>query len=303
MTLTSFDTKSLAQQLLTGVFPAKIFSNQKMVSESSDLYVTCSTTGSKKPSSAQGFIHLCKDGRVVSKKQQKADQKDAIFIIRVGLHDSGNYSCVFSIRELPLSTAVTSSLNIIPIRVIGMDLHPPARPRSAPPLMLSSALQPIFTQQIFPLLGRQLSRRETTWCSGVLFGTPCKRWVGACSSSPTWLKTGLWSSWSRSMRRGWRWNSLSRTSPWRILVITAAWCFLPNALKLLRRLSMEITAYFWKLKVRGYGGGGAIPVSWIRSLFLITKSIAVLSRNVWPTENNIRSDYRIVIYGSGSLFH
>lgn len=303
ITLTSFDTKSLAQQLLTGVFPAKILSSQKVVSESSDLYITCSTTGSKKPSAAQGFIYLCKDGRVVRKKQQKPNQKDTFFIIRVGLHDGGNYSCVFSVRDLPLSTAVASSLNIIPIRVIGMDLHPPAPPRSAPPLMLSSALQPIFTQQIFRLLGRQLSRRETMWRSGVLFRTPCKRRVGASSSSPTLLKMAPWSSWRHSMLRGWKWNSPSRTSPWRILVITAAWCFLPNASKLLGRLSMEITEYFWKLKVRGYDGGGAIPVSWARSLFLITKSIAVHSRNVWPTENNIWSDYRIVSCGSGRLFH
>lgn len=124
-----------------------------MVSEGSDLYITCSTTGSKKPSAAQGFIHLCKDGRVVRKKQQKPNQKDAIFIIRVGLHDGGNYSCVFSISELPLSAAATLSLNIIPIRVIGMDLHPPARPRSAPPLMLSSAFSANFHPADISLAG------------------------------------------------------------------------------------------------------------------------------------------------------
>lgn len=237
-----------------------------MVSERSDLYITCSTTGSKKPSAAHGFIHLCKDGRVVRKKQQKPNQKDALFIIRVGLHDSGNYSCVFSVRDLPLSAAAASSLNIIPVRVIGMNLHPPARPRSAPPLMLSSALQPIFTPQIFRLLGRQLSMRETMWRSGVLFRAACKRSVGASSSSPTWLKTGPWSSCRHSMLRGWRWNSPLKMSPWRILVITAVWCFLPNASKLPRRLPISITEYFWKLKVRGYDGGEAILVSWIRSL-------------------------------------
>ncbi|XP_011608033.2 uncharacterized protein isoform X1 [Takifugu rubripes] len=115
-----------------GVFPAKILSNQKVVSESSDLYITCSITGSKKPSAAQGFIHLCKDGRVVRKKQQKPNQKDTFFIIRVGLHDGGNYSCVFSVRDLPLSTAAATSLNIIPIRVIA-NFHPADISFAGPP--------------------------------------------------------------------------------------------------------------------------------------------------------------------------
>lgn len=127
--------------LLTGVFPVKILSGQKTVSESSDLYFICSTIGTKAPPGAQGFMHLCKDGRVVNKKRQRSNQNDAVFVvINVGLQDSGNYSCVYSANNLPESTAITG-LNVIPIHVIGKDLHPSGcrsiPPRSVPTLMLS----------------------------------------------------------------------------------------------------------------------------------------------------------------------
>lgn len=86
-------------------------------------------------------MHLCKDGRVVNKKRLKSNQHDTVFIINVGLHDSGNYSCTYSANELPLSTATIARLSVIPIRVIGMDLHPSEHsatpPRSVPSLMLS----------------------------------------------------------------------------------------------------------------------------------------------------------------------
>lgn len=138
--LLALNNSCLLQQIWTGVFPAKILTSQKTVSESSDLYITCSTLGTKTPP-GQGFMHLCKDGRVVSRKQQKSNQNDAVFIISVGLHNSGNYSCMYAAKELALSTATSTGLNVIPIRVIGTELHPSERrsapPRSVPPLMSS----------------------------------------------------------------------------------------------------------------------------------------------------------------------
>lgn len=115
----------------TGVFPAKILSGQKTVSESSDLYITCSTFGTKAPPGAQGFMYLCKDGQVVNKKRQRSNQNDVVFVVNVGLGDSGNYSCTFSANDLPLSTAAIAGLSVLPIRVVGMDLHPSER-RSTP---------------------------------------------------------------------------------------------------------------------------------------------------------------------------
>lgn len=86
-------------------------------------------------------MHLCKDGRVVNKKRQRSNQNDIVFIVSVGFHDSGNYSCTYSVNNLPLSTENITGLNVIPIRVIGMDLHPSecrsTPPRSVPPLILS----------------------------------------------------------------------------------------------------------------------------------------------------------------------
>lgn len=70
-------------------------------------------------------------------------------------------SCVFSVNDLPLNGA--KGFYVILIHVIGMDLHPPecgtACLCSAPPLMLSAALQPIFTQQTFGGAGHQSGRR------------------------------------------------------------------------------------------------------------------------------------------------
>lgn len=132
----------------TGVFPAKILSGQKMVSESSDLYITCSTFGTKVLPGAQGFMHLCKDGRVVKKKRQRSNQNDAVFIISAGLHDSGNYSCTYSAKDLPLSTATITGLNVIPIRVIGTELHP-SECRSAPPCSVAPLMSSLCSAASF----------------------------------------------------------------------------------------------------------------------------------------------------------
>lgn len=60
----------------------------------------------------------------MDKKRQKADENDIAFIVTVGLHDGGNYSCVYSRKNYPLSEVAMREVNIIPIRVIGKDLQP-----------------------------------------------------------------------------------------------------------------------------------------------------------------------------------
>lgn len=163
-----------------------------MVSESSHLYITCSTLNSKKPSSARGFMHLCKDGSVVRKKQQRSSENDVVFIVGARLCDAGNYSCVYSVDDLPLSAAA-EGLNAISIRVIGTDPPSPAeegegggggvRPRPAQVVPL--LLQPMFT----PPTSRRLGRRPSGWgassSSRALSPTSCRRWRAARSSGPT----------------------------------------------------------------------------------------------------------------------
>ncbi|XP_044063650.1 uncharacterized protein LOC122881459 [Siniperca chuatsi] len=103
------------------IFPARILAHQKTISERSDLYVTCSTFGSKKHTRVH--VYLCKDGVGISKKIQKQDQNDSTFIIqRVDLRQSGNYSCVYSIRNYSLSQVNKRGDNIIQILVIAYFL-------------------------------------------------------------------------------------------------------------------------------------------------------------------------------------
>lgn len=113
----------LFQQInVIDIFPAKILAQQKTISEDSDLYVTCSTFGIQKD--ALVYVYLCKDDFGINIKAQKQDQHDTTFIIsRVALHHSGNYSCVYSKRNISLSNVAKRGDNIIQILVIGKGFH------------------------------------------------------------------------------------------------------------------------------------------------------------------------------------
>ncbi|XP_035761960.1 uncharacterized protein LOC102788270 [Neolamprologus brichardi] len=99
------------------IFPAKILAQQTIISENSDLYVTCSTFGRKKDSMV--YVYLLKNGRGIQNLTQKQDKNDTLFTIsRAGLHHSGNYSCVYSPKHYTLSEVAKKGDNIIEILVI-----------------------------------------------------------------------------------------------------------------------------------------------------------------------------------------
>lgn len=62
-------------------------------------------------------------------KPQRSYLNETAFFVRAGLHDSGDYSCVYSEKDLPLSTAAIAGLNAIWITIIGTGLHPSERAR------------------------------------------------------------------------------------------------------------------------------------------------------------------------------
>ncbi|XP_033972069.1 uncharacterized protein LOC117471294 isoform X2 [Trematomus bernacchii] len=95
---------------------ANILAQQKTISENSYLVLTCSTFGKKKQ--IQVTVYLCKGDLWIEKKQQKQDRYETTFTIhRVGLHHSGNYSCVYSTRD-DLPPKVTKKREPIEIVVI-----------------------------------------------------------------------------------------------------------------------------------------------------------------------------------------
>ncbi|CAI5646008.1 unnamed protein product, partial [Oreochromis niloticus] len=105
------------QVISQDIFPAKILAQQTIISENSDLYVTCSTLERKKDSKV--FIYLLKNGHGIQNLTQKQDRSDTKFSIpRAGLHHSGNYSCVYSQKPYTLSEVVKKGDNIIEILVI-----------------------------------------------------------------------------------------------------------------------------------------------------------------------------------------
>ncbi|XP_067450410.1 uncharacterized protein [Thunnus thynnus] len=111
---------ALANQVMThtnDIYPARILAQQKTLSENSDLYLTCSTFGSKKHTNV--FIYLCKDDHGIQIMSQREEQNDSTFTIRkVGTNYSGNYSCVYSKNNYLLSEVVTRGSNIVQILVI-----------------------------------------------------------------------------------------------------------------------------------------------------------------------------------------
>lgn len=121
----TYQYKCLSQQIdVTDIHSAKIFTNQRTVRENSELTLRCSTFGSTKDTLA--YFYLCKDGLGIIKKRVKQDQADAMFTIsRVSLNDSGNYSCVYSTHDHPLTSVTKEGVKAIQILVVGEDLHSP----------------------------------------------------------------------------------------------------------------------------------------------------------------------------------
>ncbi|KAG8001399.1 hypothetical protein GBF38_007044, partial [Nibea albiflora] len=110
---------------LTDMSPARILVQQKTISESSDLYVTCSTFRIKKQ--IMVYVYLCKDDRLYEKIQQKSDQYDTLFTIpSVGLNVSGNYSCVYSTNEYLPNQVAKRGDNRIQIQVIDISVAGPS---------------------------------------------------------------------------------------------------------------------------------------------------------------------------------
>ncbi|XP_036950303.1 uncharacterized protein LOC119017625 isoform X2 [Acanthopagrus latus] len=108
---------SVSANQLADILPAKILVQRKTISENNDLYVTCSTVGFKKQN--QVYVYLCQNDVGLRKQLQKQDNDDSIFIIkRVGLHHSGNYSCVFSSTEYEPHQVAMRGDNVIQIQVI-----------------------------------------------------------------------------------------------------------------------------------------------------------------------------------------
>ncbi|XP_075907551.1 T-cell-interacting, activating receptor on myeloid cells protein 1 [Nelusetta ayraudi] len=99
------------------VFPGKIFSSHKNISEGSEIIFKCSPHGSGK-SSTSLYLYLCKDGQGIQRKRQKQDQTDIIFTVNsVKLYDSGNYSCVYSPKGYEPSNIFKSGSNTFAILV------------------------------------------------------------------------------------------------------------------------------------------------------------------------------------------
>lgn len=145
---------SLFQQTnATDFVPVKILTDQKNISENSDLYVTCSTFGLKKNTSV--YLYLCKNDIWIDHRKQKEDRDDTLFIIRnVSLNHSGKYSCVFSIKNDLHPKAPMRGLNVIQILVIRKYSHPnikTCKPYFSPLMLpfLFFTAQPIISLQTF----------------------------------------------------------------------------------------------------------------------------------------------------------
>ncbi|XP_051235720.1 uncharacterized protein LOC127351813 isoform X2 [Dicentrarchus labrax] len=116
------------------IFPAKILTQQKSLSENSDLYVICSTFGLKKQTEV--YVYLCRNDVGMIKHIQKKEHNDTTFIInRVSLNHSGNYSCVYSTRGYSPPEVTKKACNPIEILVIANFL--PADISVAGPLAVS----------------------------------------------------------------------------------------------------------------------------------------------------------------------
>lgn len=132
-------------------FPARIFAQQKTITEDSDLYVTCSTFGIKKQTMV--YVYLCKDDVGINVVKQEKEQYDNLFIIqRVVHHRSGYYSCVYSKTKYEPSVVVETGSTKIQILVIRKYFHSYESIISMPCsfyLFSTSAMQPVFSLQIF----------------------------------------------------------------------------------------------------------------------------------------------------------
>ncbi|XP_047436765.1 uncharacterized protein LOC125005455 isoform X2 [Mugil cephalus] len=103
------------------ISPARILAQQTVLSENSDLYLTCSTFGRKKNSEIS--IYLVKDGVEINKITHKQEKNDVTFHIpRVSLRHTGKYSCVYSLSNYTPTALTVKGENVIDILVIASSV-------------------------------------------------------------------------------------------------------------------------------------------------------------------------------------
>ncbi|XDV29498.1 hypothetical protein PO909_032617 [Leuciscus waleckii] len=95
---------------------AKIFSENREVSEGGRLEVTCSTFGLAK--SEVKAVYLCKDGKAIDMKKEPTRPDITFKIERIKMDHSGNYSCMFSEEQLEMTEVMGYGYTIIFINVI-----------------------------------------------------------------------------------------------------------------------------------------------------------------------------------------
>lgn len=111
---------------VTDIYPAKIFTSTKVISEGRDLIFKCSS-GSCDVTS-QNYLYLCKDGQGFIKRKQKPCEFDIMFTIQyANVSHSGNYSCVYSAKDYPVSEVAMLGVNSFEILVVGKCLSPADR--------------------------------------------------------------------------------------------------------------------------------------------------------------------------------
>lgn len=87
--------------------------------EGGKLEVTCSTYGITKAEAKAVHVYLSKDGKAVDVKSGPTRQDITFKIERMGMDNSGNYSCMFSEEQLEITEVTGYGQNIIFINVTG----------------------------------------------------------------------------------------------------------------------------------------------------------------------------------------
>ncbi|XP_042176912.1 uncharacterized protein LOC112235739 isoform X2 [Oncorhynchus tshawytscha] len=114
--LCALSRETMVQTTAKKIFPAKIYwTSTGTIVEGSDLVVKCSTHGRKEDKVA--YVYLCING--VAVEQKRTIQEDTSFTMKsVTGQQSGNYSCVFSKTQYPLSEMQGKGDNSLSIQVM-----------------------------------------------------------------------------------------------------------------------------------------------------------------------------------------
>ncbi|XP_055777156.1 uncharacterized protein LOC129854297 isoform X2 [Salvelinus fontinalis] len=114
--LCALSREAMVQNTAKKIFPAKIYwTTTGTIMEGSDLVVKCSTHGRKEDKVA--YVYLCING--VAVEQKKTIQEDTYFTMKsVTGQQTGNYSCVFSKTQFPVSEVQGKGDNSLSIQVM-----------------------------------------------------------------------------------------------------------------------------------------------------------------------------------------